>query len=80
MVAYLVVGLVLTIAYEFVATGPLAFWEYAPSQPRLPILGTGLALVLQWLLLPPRILWLARAHVLGRINERSTRANANATR
>ncbi len=42
-ITYLLVGLVRTIAYEFAATGPLAFWEYAPSQPRLPVLGTGLA-------------------------------------
>ncbi len=68
---YLLVGLVLTIAYEFFATGPLAFWEYAPSQPRLPILGTGLAPVLQWVLLPPLNLWLARTYMVGRIAERS---------
>jgi hypothetical protein len=75
---YFLVGLVITIAYEFLATGPLAFWEYAPSQPRLPIIGTGLAPVLQWLLLPPLILWLARVHVLGRISVHSTRTQANA--
>lgn len=80
LIAYLLIGLVLTIAYEFVATGPLAFWEYAPSQPRLPILGTGLAPVLQWLLLPPLTLWLARTYLLGRMSERSTRAHANANR
>ncbi len=73
-------GLVLTIAYEFAATGPLAFWEYAPSQPRLPILGTGLAPMLQWLLLPPFTLWLARIHVLGRTSDRSTYARARAKR
>jgi hypothetical protein len=79
-IAYMLAGLVLTIAYEFAATGPLVFWEYAPSQPRLPILGTGLAPVLQWLLLPPFTLWLARIHVLGRTSDRSTYARASAKR
>ena len=79
-IAYLLVGLAITIAYEFAATGPLAFWEYSSSQPRLPILGTGLAPVVQWLLLPPIILWLTRVHVLGRISERSARAHADAKR
>lgn len=64
-IGYLTVGLLLTIAYEFAATGPLGFWEYAPSQLRLPVLGTGLAPVLQWLLLPPLTLWLTRIHLLG---------------
>lgn len=76
--AYLLVGLVITIAYELAATGPLGFWEYAPSQPRLPILGTGLAPVLQWLLLPPLTLWLARTYVVGRITEGAQRGRAKA--
>ena len=71
---YIVVGLVLTVAYEYAATGAFARWEYAASQPRLPVLGTGLAPVLQWLLLPPLTVWLTRIHVLGRMSGRATRA------
>jgi len=67
LVAYMVVGMLVTIAYELAATGPLAYWEYSPAQPRLPILNVGIAPVLQWLLLPLLTLWLARTHVLGRI-------------
>ncbi|WP_205527550.1 hypothetical protein [Halomonas sp. JS92-SW72] len=33
--------------------------------PTLPLLGTGLAPLLQWLLLPPLIVWLARRQLLG---------------
>lgn len=36
-------------------------WTYAPEMPVL--LGVGLAPLLQWLLLPPLILWLARRHI-----------------
>lgn len=62
---YMIVGLALTIIYEFLATGPLARWEYADSMPRLPGLGTGLVPVLQWLTLPVATLWLARRYAWG---------------
>ncbi len=67
VIAYVLVGLVLTVAYEYLATGPLGRWEYTASQPRLPWIGTGIAPVLQWLTLPFATLWLARAHCWGRI-------------
>jgi hypothetical protein len=63
--AYYATGLLLTIGYEYVATGPLARWAYDISQPRLPILGTGIAPVLQWLIVPALGLWLTRMHVRG---------------
>lgn len=73
---YIAVGLVLTVAYEYAATGAFARWEYVASHPRLPVLGTGLAPVLQWLVLPPLTLWLTRFHVLGRMTGSATRAGA----
>lgn len=50
---YLAIGLVLTLVLEWLATGPLARWSYAPEMPRLPVLGTGLLPVLQWVVVPP---------------------------
>lgn len=52
-------GLALTVVFEWVATEVIDRWQYAPSMPRLPILQTGLAPLLQWTLLPPLTLWLA---------------------
>lgn len=67
VIAYIVTGLLITIAYEFLATGPLGRWEYTDAQPRLPWIGTGVAPLLQWLTLPFVTLWLARVHAWGRI-------------
>lgn len=56
-------GLVLTIAFEALATGALDRWAYAESMPRLPVLGTGLLPVLQWLLIPPLVVWFSRRQI-----------------
>tara|TARA_R110002110_G_C13450949_1_gene717067 strand:+ start:894 stop:1403 length:510 start_codon:yes stop_codon:yes gene_type:complete len=66
-VILVVTALVVTIVLEWLATGPMERWVYADSMPIIPLLGVGLAPVLQWLLLPPLIMWLARRHMLGHI-------------
>ncbi len=43
-------------------------WAYAPAMPVLPGLGTGLAPLLQWLLVPPLALLWARGHRAASIN------------
>jgi hypothetical protein len=62
---YVGVGLAVTVVLESLATGPLDRWSYGDDMPRLPWLGTGMLPILQWLLLPLPILWLARNQVLG---------------
>jgi len=57
IIGFILVGLVITIIFEALATGVLNQWEYAPLMPTLPFLGTGLLPFLQWVLLPPLILW-----------------------
>lgn len=57
---FLLPGIAMTVAFEALATGPLHRWVYAEAMPTLPILGTGLAPIVQWLVLPPFILWLVR--------------------
>lgn len=59
------VGLAFTIAFEWFATGPLERWSYAETMPVVPGIGVGLTPILQWILLPPLVLWLARHHMLG---------------
>lgn len=54
------VGLVATIILETLATGVLGRWAYSDAMPRLPVLGTGLLPVIQWLAIPALVLWFVR--------------------
>lgn len=64
-------GLVVTIVLEWLATGPLERWVYADSMPIIPLVNVGLAPLLQWVLLPPLIMWLSRRHILGSLTLKS---------
>lgn len=52
-VAATAVGLGYTVFSEWLNVEIREAWAYAEAMPRLPPLGTGLAPVLQWLVLPP---------------------------
>ncbi len=67
---YLVVGLAITVLLEWINVHIRHSWTYAAEMP--VVLGIGLAPVLQWLLLPPLTLWVARRH-LGLERGRSSR-------
>lgn len=41
-------------------------WEYSSLMPVVPGLGVGLSPLMQWLLLPPLLLWLVRRQLAGR--------------
>ncbi len=62
---YLAIGLVITIAFELLATGPLDQWEYGELMPTVPIIGVGAAPVAQWVILPLLQLWLVKRQVIG---------------
>ena len=53
-------GFAMTVLMERLATGPLNRWTYADSMPVVPLLGIGLLPALQWLLLPPLVVWFTR--------------------
>lgn len=57
LAVFLAIGLVSTIVLEFANTAILNRWSYANEMPRLPVLGTGLARILQWLIAPPFAKW-----------------------
>lgn len=63
---YLGTALALTIVLEWLATGQLQRWAYGPEMPRIPLLGTGLLPFLQWLFVPPLVLWLTARQLRGR--------------
>ena len=54
------VGIVVTVLFEWLATGVLDRWAYAESMPTLPVLGTGLLPLMQWIVIPPLVLWFVR--------------------
>ena len=57
IVSFTSVGLAITVVAEWVFTEVFERWAYAASMPILPVLGTGVTPVLQWILLPPLIVW-----------------------
>jgi hypothetical protein len=69
VVGFVGAGLATTVLFEWLATEVLDRWEYAPGMPTLPRLGTGLGPLLQWALLPPLPLWLARRRLAGASGE-----------
>jgi len=65
VLVYWAVGILITVVMEWLATGPLDRWQYAAAMPRLPIVGTGLLPLLQWILLPAVILIVVQRQVRG---------------
>jgi hypothetical protein len=53
-------GVAITVTAERVATERLQWWSYADRMPTLPLLGTGVLPLLQWLVLPPLVVWFVR--------------------
>lgn len=58
---YLAAGLGIMLILELVNVYGLGRWTYAERMPL--VLGVGLTPVLQWVLMPPLALWLARRHL-----------------
>jgi hypothetical protein len=63
------VGLLFTVVFEWLATEVLNRWQYAEIMPTIPVLGTGLTPVLQWILLPPLTVWFVRRQIYGHTHE-----------
>ncbi len=60
VIGFLAVGLTITLILEWLATHIQRRWAYAPSMPLLPLLGIGVAPLLQWVVLPPLVAWFVR--------------------
>jgi hypothetical protein len=57
--ASLALGLSYTIFSEWLNTGVRANWTYSDLMPVVPLIGTGLAPLLQWIVAPTLAMWLA---------------------
>ena len=66
---YVGLGLVATLVLERVATGSSQRWLYAPAMPIVPLLDVGLSPILQWLVLPPVVLWITRRQLQSGVNK-----------
>lgn len=58
-------GIVLTVGFEYYYTHISLRWTYSDLMPLVPPLGTGLSPLLQWIVIPPIVIWLTRRHLLG---------------
>jgi hypothetical protein len=54
---FTMVGVVITVIGEWLATDMMGWWVYAERMPTLPLLGTGLLPLSQWIILPPLVVW-----------------------
>jgi hypothetical protein len=62
---FVALGVLVTVVLEWHATEVSGRWAYAPSMPVLPMLGTGLLPLVQWLLLPLLVVWFVKRQLLG---------------
>ena len=52
---FIAIGIVITVVIEAIAIHVLNRWQYATAMPTLPIIGTGITPIFQWLIIPPII-------------------------
>ncbi len=65
VVSFLAIGLVITIVFELLATGPLNRWEYGELMPMAPVIGVGASPIAQWIILPLLQLWFVKRQIIG---------------
>ncbi len=65
VVSFLAIGLLITVAFELLATGPLNRWEYGELMPIVPFIGVGAVPIAQWVILPLLQLWFVRRQIIG---------------
>lgn len=57
---FIATGLLATVVLEYLNTEIFKRWSYSDAMPRLPLVGTGLSPVLQWIIVPLIVLWYLR--------------------
>jgi hypothetical protein len=62
----LIAGFTIAIAVELIAVHVLKRWTYTELMPRIPALEIGMVPVIQMLILPPLIFWIASRYQGGR--------------
>jgi hypothetical protein len=65
VIAWMLTGVLVTIAFEIHATQLADRWQYAERMPVLPLLDVGIVPVIQWLLVPLLMLFFSRYFCIG---------------
>ena len=65
MALYIAIGVGTSIAIELLSLAT-SRWAYADAMPIIPLLDVGLVPVLQWIILPPLVLWFVRRQLNAR--------------
>lgn len=63
IIAFVLIGIAVTVAFEWHATVIAQRWAYASHMPVVPVIGTGLSPLLQWIVLPPLVVWLVKRQI-----------------
>ena len=63
------IGIGYTIYSEWLNTGVRLAWTYSEWMPVVPVLGTGLSPLMQWLVLPPLGMWACRRRLMPSLDE-----------
>src|SRR3990172_7591358 len=66
------VGLAISTALEWMAIHVQARWAYGTAMPMVPVLRVGLAPVLQWVIVPPLVVWFVKRQLAGTRQERKS--------
>ena len=71
-------GVAITAAIEWLATRGhwVESWTYSPSMPVVPGVGIGLVPLLQWVVVPPVLVWFVRRQLAGQAEGRDERARS----
>lgn len=72
---YFLAGLFITVVFEFLATEVLHRWRYSELMPTVPLFGTGVAPLLQWIVVPALSLGASRLMYFGLLYDRRGRAD-----
>ena len=65
ILVFVAIGLLITLGIEWLSTQVLDRWAYGPDMPVLPGLRVGLSPVLQWVVVPPLVVWFSRRLMAG---------------
>lgn len=60
---FVAIGVGLTIGFEYYYTQVSGRWAYSDLMPQIPPFGTGLSPLMQWLTIPPLVIWFTRRQI-----------------
>jgi hypothetical protein len=60
LAGFVVTGVLVTSVIEVLATRVIHRWAYAPAMPVVPVIDVGIVPLLQWIVVPPLIVWFVR--------------------